>query len=125
MEGFLRRWRQHDELLGQARRQPTQPFDIARSARPAVQNDVPRDQAVARRDDEGDRLGGTGVLRPVAPGAHSSRIGRKYQPELAAGDVCPRGLVRRQCDVRQPGQEDDPSAAHVSERKGPRLGKAV
>lgn len=60
-----------------------------------MQNNVSWDQTVARRDRKSHRLGDTRVLRAMASCAHGSGIGGKYQPELAAGDICTRTIICR------------------------------
>lgn len=89
------------QLLRQAERQPAKPFDVLHGPCPVMQDSVPRNQAIARRNGKGYRLGVTRVLRAVTLCTDCGGIGGKYQPKLATVDVCTCGVVCRQCNVGQ------------------------
>lgn len=95
IEGAPRPWNQLHQLLGQAERQPTKPFDVVRSTCTAMQNCVPRNQAVARRNLKDHRLRVTRVLCAMALGAHGRGVGGKSQPEFPAGDVHTSSIICR------------------------------
>lgn len=95
IEGAPRSRDQLHQLLDQAGRQPTQPFDVVRSTCPCMQNCVPRNQAVARRNLKDYRLRVTRVLCAMALGTHGRGVGRKCKPKLPAGDVHTSGIICR------------------------------
>lgn len=83
------------EFLGQAERQPAEPLDIVCSTGTAMQNHVPRNQAVTSRNLKYYRLRVARVLRAMALGAHGRGVGGKCQPKLSAGDIYTSGIVCR------------------------------
>lgn len=69
-----------------------------------------RDFAILRRDLEGGSLSDAWVLSLVALLAARSRIGCEDHAELATRDVRGCSVVCGECDVRQPREENHPSA---------------